>query len=157
MSITASPAEWDAVCKVYNMLAEEGAKEYEAATETKKPVDFKANQGILKPRLDLVPLTAMTYIALGLQEGARKYSPASWRDVESVDLAQYIGASMRHIMAYADGEDIDPESGNPHLAHAMASLAIMVELIEKGNGVDTRPAKAGPGPQTLAKYTRTTK
>ena len=125
--------------------------------EESKPVDFKAAQGIEKPRLDLIPLNALTYIALGLQEGARKYGSASWRDVDSVDLAQYVAATMRHLMAYADGEDTDPESGNPHLAHAMASLAIMVDLIENGNGADTRPAVAGRGPQTVAKYTRTTK
>ena len=121
------------------------------------PVDFKAAQGIEKPRLDLIPLTALTYMALGLQEGARKYGSASWREVESVDLAQYVAATMRHLMAYADGEDVDAESGNPHLAHAMASLAIMVDLIEQGNGTDTRPATAGPGPAVVAKYTRTTK
>ena len=156
MSINATPSEWDTICKVYETIGKDGAAEFNESAP-KPLVDFKADQGISKPRLDLVPLTAMTYIAIGLQEGLRKYGPASWRDVESVDLAQYVGASLRHIMAYADGEDIDPESGNPHLAHAMASLAIMVELIEKGNGTDTRPTKCGPGPAVLAKYTRKTK
>ena len=176
MSINnATPAMWDAAARAAREMYHnkfEGTElqmpsvEYtldDTLTETfgpldePKPVDFKAAQGIEKPRLDLIPLNALTYIALGLQEGARKYGSASWRDVPSVDLAQYVAATMRHLMAYADGEDTDPESGNPHLAHAMASLAIMVDLIENGNGADTRPAVAGCGPQTVAKYTMTTK
>lgn len=170
-----TPAMWDAAAKaareMYNnkfdgtelampsveYTLEDSLTETFGPIEEPKPVDFKAAQGIEKPRLDLIPLTALTYMALGLQEGARKYGSASWREVESVDLAQYVAATMRHLMAYADGEDIDPESGNPHLSHAMASLAIMVDLIEQGNGTDTRPATAGPGPAVVAKYTRTTK
>lgn len=139
------PEEWDRVSKIYaDMAAEE--------QRVSAPVDFKANQGVTKPKLELVPLSALTYAAIGLQEGARKYGSASWRDVESVDLAQYIGATLRHLLAYADGEDTDPESGNPHLAHALASLCIMIDLIENGNGVDTRPTE-GNGPLTLSKYT----
>lgn len=171
----ATPAMWDAAARaardMYHNKFKDGELQMQSVeytledelTETfgpinePAPVDFKAAQGIQKPRLDLIPLNALTYIALGLQEGARKYGSASWREVPSVDLAQYVAATMRHLMAYADGEDIDPESGNPHLAHAMASLAIMVDLIENGNGTDTRPAVAGSGPQTVAKYTRVSK
>lgn len=141
-----TPAQWDAMCEY---------KKAGPAEVPVEPVNFKANQGITKPPLELVPLTALAYIAAGMQEGARKYGSASWRDVPSVDLNQYVGATMRHLMAYADGEDIDPDSGNHHIAHAIASLAIMCELLESENGTDTRPKKPGPGPQTLAAMTQT--
>ena len=151
-----TPEEWDKAAAAARQQ-QYGSTPVPAPTRAPSaPLDFKAAQGIEKPRLDLIPLTALTYMALGLQEGARKYGSASWREVESVDLAQYVAATMRHLMAYADGEDVDPESGNPHIAHAMASLAIMVDLIESGTGADTRPATAGPGPSVISKYTRTT-
>ena len=54
-------------------------------------------------------------------------------------------------MAWQDGEDIDPDSGNTHLAHAMASLAILIDALESGNVVDNRPPK-GAGAFVLDKY-----
>lgn len=50
-----------------------------------------------------------------------------WRTTTPV---QHYDAALRHIFAHVEGETLDPESGLPHLAHAVTSL--MFEL-ERGN------------------------
>ena len=87
---------------------------------------------------------------MGLKEGARKYGAFNCRTL-TVEAETYLGATLRHLMAWQDGEDTDPDSGNPHLSHAMASLAILVDALESGNAIDNRPPK-GAGPLVLERY-----
>lgn len=102
----------------------------------------KQQYGDKKCGVQFVPPVAFAYLGVAMKEGARKYGPFNWRETK-VESLTYVGAAMRHIMAYHDGEDIDPESGNPHLAHAMACLAIAADAHEGGFLVDNRPT-AGP-------------
>lgn len=115
-----------------------------------KPSNPKQQYGDLKVPLQLVPAAATAYMAMGLKEGARKYGPFNWRETD-VEAMTYVGAVLRHLSAYVDGEDIDPESGNPHLAHAMASLAILVDASEGDTLIDNRPP-SGPAAKTLSKF-----
>lgn len=80
-----------------------------------------------KLRMDLIPPSSITALAEVLTYGAKKYKPENWRKVDDVSKA-YIGALMRHLNAYRDGEINDPESGLPHLAHAMTNIAFLIEL-----------------------------
>lgn len=104
----------------------------------------KQQYGDLKLPVHRVPPIALAYLAMGCGEGARKYGPFNWREID-IEAMTYIGAALRHIMAWIDGEDIDPESGNPHIAHAMASLAILADAYERGNLIDDRPAEGPVG------------
>mgnify|MGYP001181909630 FL=1 len=113
-------------------------------------INPKQQYGDKKVPLHLVPTPAMVAIAMGLKEGARKYGAFNWRTL-TVEAETYLGATLRHLMAWQDGEDIDPDSGNSHLAHAMASLAILIDALESGNVVDNRPPK-GAGAFVLDKY-----
>lgn len=79
-----------------------------------------------KPRYDLVPPSAIKAMADVLTFGARKYKPNNWRNCE--ELGRYVAATMRHFEAYRAGEVNDPDSGLPHLAHAMTNLAFLLEL-----------------------------
>ena len=120
--------------------------------EPLEPVGVNPKQayGDKKVPLHLVPAPAMAAIAMGLKEGARKYGAFNWRTL-TVEAETYLGATLRHLMAWQDGEDIDPDSGNTHLSHAMASLAILVDALESGNVYDNRPPK-GAGAHVLSKY-----
>lgn len=69
-----------------------------------------------KPPMELLDRYAMEEIAKVLQFGASKYGRDNWRN--DIQVSRLIGAALRHIYAYADGEVFDPESGLPHLAHA---------------------------------------
>lgn len=56
--------------------------------------------------------------------GANKYNRANYSKVES---ERYEAAALRHIMAYLQGEQLDPETGYHHLAHATCCLMFLVE------------------------------
>ena len=57
----------------------------------------------------------------------------------------YVEAAVRHIMAAADREDIDPETGDfkvPHLALARATVGILIDALEHGTVLDNRSKNA---------------
>lgn len=112
----------------------------------------KARFGALKPNLALVPPASMIYQALAMQQGAEKYGPYNWRK-DKVSTMTYVAAAKRHLDQYLDGEHLDPESGFPHLAHAMASLGILIDALETGNLIDDRPAPGAAG-HLIRKWTK---
>ena len=69
-----------------------------------------------KPRYDLLPPEALESITLALMFGAKKYSDHNW--LQGVKWSKYFSACMRHMWAWWRGEEVDKESGLPHLAHA---------------------------------------
>ena len=89
-----------------------------------------------KPRLELVPPRAMTAMGLVLGYGAAKYGEHNY--LKGMAWGRLAGASMRHTFSWLMGEDKDPESGLPHLYHALASLAMLIETVERGVGLDDR-------------------
>ena len=55
-----------------------------------------------------------------LEFGTRKYSRNNWKHVPDAE-RRYTAAAMRHIVAL-QSEELDPESGLPHLDHALCCL-----------------------------------
>lgn len=110
------------------------------------PTDANPKQayGDKKVPLALVPAAAIIGMARAFKEGARKYGPFNWR-TKKVEAMTYAHAAMRHLLSFVDGEDIDPESGNEHIDHAMACLAILKDAKATGNIVDNRPEKGRCG------------
>jgi hypothetical protein len=70
-------------------------------------------------------------------EGASKYGRTNWRE-GGVKWTVYYDAAMRHLQAAFEGEEADPDSGLPHLAHAMACLVILIDAEMTGHLVDDR-------------------
>jgi hypothetical protein len=94
--------------------------------------------GQKKVALNLVPPSSIIYQALAMEDGARKYGPYNWRS-NKVIASIYVAAAMRHLMSWADGEELAEDSQKPHLAHALACLGIIVDAKETGNLHDDRP------------------
>ena len=63
----------------------------------------------------------MRLVLAVLEFGAQKYAPGNWLKV-SEPHERYTNAALRHLVARIEGEVRDPESGLPHLAHAVCSL-----------------------------------
>lgn len=59
--------------------------------------------------------------------GAKKYSPDNWRKVPDWK-ARYTAALFRHVVAWLQGERLDPETKLHHLYHAGCCLAFLAEL-----------------------------
>lgn len=98
----------------------------------------KSKFGAVKTQHHLVPTTAREQLAKVMKLGADKYGAYNWR-TNSVAASVYYSAAVRHLDAFLNGEDFDPESGQSHLAHAMACCAIAIDAIATGNFIDDRP------------------
>lgn len=109
---------------------------------TSKPSNPKDSIGANKLPLHLWPETATALGCLGLLDGMLKYGRGNWRAV-GIRYSIYYDAAKRHVNAWFEGEDIDPDSGLPHLSHALACLAIIVDAQAKGNAVDDRNIRGG--------------
>jgi hypothetical protein len=89
-----------------------------------------------KPRMDLLPFEAIEEVAKVLGLGAEKYSPWNW--YKGFDYGRLLGASLRHISAFQQGQDKDPETGQSHLAHAACNLLFLITLQLRNRGKDDR-------------------
>lgn len=107
-----------------------------------------------KDRWELIPFDAMRVVVKVLTFGAKKYTrPGSdgahnWRKVvaEPGGVDRYIGALLRHVAARQLGEETDPETGLPHLAHAAACVlfALAGELMRHhDSSIDPRGGNPG--------------
>lgn len=94
--------------------------------------------GLKKPPLRLIPPTALIYLSRVMGFGASRYGPYNWRK-KKVRYSVYIEAAWRHLLQALDGEEIDPESNMPHMAHVMACAGIVLDAKATGNLVDDRP------------------
>lgn len=71
------------------------------------------------------------------KSGADKYGVRNWR-IDAIMASTYEGAILRHFLAWAKGQDLDPESGKPHLVHLRACCAIVLDAQRCGKLVDDR-------------------
>ena len=77
-----------------------------------------------KPDWSLLDLNNLTDTVSVLTFGAKKYARDNWKYVDDAQ-NRYHAALIRHLAAYQSGEYTDPESGLPHLAHAMCCLIFL--------------------------------
>ena len=83
-------------------------------------------------------------MGLGQLEGACKYGAFNWR-VAGVRASVYYDALQRHIEAWKEGEDLDPDSGLSHLVKAMCCLHVLRDAEIHGMVNDDRPPKSPDG------------
>jgi hypothetical protein len=79
-----------------------------------------------KLRYGLLPPLALKATVEILTFGAEKYEPDNWKYVPD-SKRRYFDAMQRHIWAWKEGEQDDPESGKNHLAHALCCLMFLYE------------------------------
>lgn len=92
-----------------------------------------------KVPLDLIPLSALIDCARVFDYGRRKY--AAWNWAKGMDWSVPYGCLLRHMAAWFDGEDNDPESGLPHIGHAMCNLVMLATFTRTFREGDDRPIK----------------
>jgi Domain of unknown function (DUF5664) len=86
--------------------------------------------------LNLLSTEAMNQTAAVLKFGAQKYAEHNWR--KGFAWSRPLAAAMRHITAFNDGEDTDPESGLSHLAHAACCIMFLLEFQKTHPELDDR-------------------
>lgn len=92
-----------------------------------------------KPPLALIPESALNAEAFAFKTGKEKsgYSLHSHREsVESY--IRLASAALRHIYAWIEHRSYDDQTGEHHLGHARANLAMLIDWEERGIGIDDR-------------------
>lgn len=88
-----------------------------------------AEKGVKPEHYALIPVEALRKVASLYGKGAEKYSAHNWR--LGYEWSKSYSALMRHANQFWGGEDLDPETGLPHLAavvfHAMTLMTFMEE------------------------------
>lgn len=100
--------------------------------------------GVKKVPTSTIPTGPMLEVGLAMMEGARKYGRHNYR-VAGVRASVYYDAANRHLDAFWEGQDIDPDSGIHHLSKAMACLMVLRDSMLMGNWVDDRPPQYPTG------------
>lgn len=89
---------------------------------------LRYNEG--KPKLSLVSFLALTGLARVLEFGANKYSAWNW--VKGMPLDQVLDSTLRHIAAIQRGEELDAESGLPHIDHVQCNTMFLSHFYHEG-------------------------
>lgn len=105
-----------------------------------KPTNPKDAAATTRLDLSLFPATARAYGALAMTEGDCKYGGFNYR-VAGVQASIYYAAASRHLDKWFNGEEEDAKTGVPHLASALASIAVLIDGIEAGKWTDDRPPR----------------
>lgn len=103
--------------------------------------------GAKKAPLGVVPMALLVGVAPAMHVGAQKYGPFNWRE-QPVQVMTYLEAILRHITAFIDRQDVAEDTGISHLAHAGASIGILMDAFASDNVIDNRPIE-GPVPAML--------
>lgn len=75
-----------------------------------------------KAPISFIPSEYIEGTAEVFKFGAKKYAAHNYR--KGLAHSRLLDAAMRHILAILRGEELDPESGLPHVYHASCSLAM---------------------------------
>lgn len=104
----------------------------------------KEAPGKSKYRMSVLPACVMGEVSVAMLEGAYKYGAYNYRDT-NIKSDTYYDSVMRHIMAWWEGEDIDPDSNISHVTKAITSLVVLRDAMINGKLIDNRPKKCKNG------------
>lgn len=103
-----------------------------------KPSNPKDALGSGKIYFSVVPPIVLSEVSLGMLDGATKYGRYNWR-AKGVRGSIYYDATLRHLTAWWEGQDIDPDSGLHHVTKAITSLIVLRDAMIQGEYIDDRP------------------
>ena len=110
-----------------------------------KPTNPKDAIGVRKAPMSTVPANVLAEIGVGMLEGTCKYGRHNYRAM-GVRSSVYYDGTMRHLMAWWEGEDMDPDTDNrvSHITKAICSLVVLRDAMIRGKITDDRPPRSAP-------------
>ncbi len=97
----------------------------------------KPQMSLLDPLFLNACATVLTQATVG-----GKYAPHNWRN--GIEVSRLLNSCLRHINEFADCRDIDPESGQPHIAHAACNLMFILRMLKDRPELDDRYVADSP-------------
>lgn len=101
-----------------------------------------------KPGVDQIPPQILIELGEVFSYGEQKYFRDNW--LRGNEWHEFYGSALRHLFKFWMGEDIDPESKLPHLAHALWNVMALRVYQLRSLGHDDRfpfpypPVYSGP-------------
>ena len=92
-----------------------------------------------KPRWGLVPQSALIPMVRVLEFGAEKYDEFNW--MKGLDIVGICESLKRHLDAFMEGEDDDPESGLSHIGHIQCNALFLSWMMKHKPELDNRHGK----------------
>ena len=92
------------------------------------------NEG--KPRWSLVPQSTLIPMVRVLEFGAKKYGDYNW--VKGLSIREICESLKRHLDAFMEGEDDDPESKLSHIGHIQCNAMFIAYMLEHRSDLDDR-------------------
>lgn len=121
---------------------------------TLKPSNPKDAIGIRKAPVSVIPACVIAELGVAMLEGSCKYGRFNFRAI-GVRASVYYDATLRHLFAWWEGEDIDAESELSHITKAIASLVVLRDSMIQGNCTDDRAPRSFEFYQALNERTAT--
>lgn len=109
-------------------------EEDELNADYKKEMADRFNNG--KPQWSMVDFKSLEDMVRVLEFGEKKYSRDNWK--KGLKTTEVVDSLLRHIYAYLNGEDIDPESGINHTGHIMCNAMFLSHMHLFRKDMDTR-------------------
>lgn len=103
-------------CSLLEKIDSEKAMRFNEGKRKWSYVDFKS----LEPMVQV------------LEFGALKYAPFNWK--KPMDKMEILESLQRHLIALFAGEEVDPESGLPHIGHLMCNAMFYSYHTQKKDG-----------------------
>jgi hypothetical protein len=122
-------------------VAEAKPDDAKVLTLDTKPTNPKDRAATNRLDISVFPDTAVIYGALAMTEGDAKYGAYNYR-VAGVNASVYYSACRRHLMKWYNGEEVDPKTKVPHLANALACIAVLIDGQSVGKLNDDRPPQS---------------
>lgn len=97
----------------------------------------RADKG--KLRYELLPPGPIEDLVKVLSWGAEKYDDDNWK--KGMSWKRCYASTMRHLQAWFQGEDKDPESGLDHLAHVLCNVVFLQYYADRHPDLDDRDRK----------------
>ena len=118
----------------YKQALEQRAAEY----GEEKPTKRASHKDDGKPQMSLIDPLFIKACASVLTKATAggKYTPHNWRN--GIEVSRLLNSCLRHINEFADGTDIDPESGEPHIVHAACNLMFILRMLKDRPELDDR-------------------
>jgi hypothetical protein len=113
-----------------------------ASLNTVPDANPKKQYGLQSMPISMWSPLATAYGALGLYNGSLKYGRGNYKAVP-VEASIYIDAALRHLLAWAEGEEYDLSDGVPNLGGVLANIAILIDARSIGNLIDDRQISGG--------------
>lgn len=108
-------------------------------TEVRTTSSTGGEKGMKPERYDLIPVEALASVARLYGQGAKKYSEHNWR--KGYEWSKSYAALQRHANEFWKGVDLDPETGEPHLAAVIFHALTMITFMDEQPDFDDRYTK----------------